>query len=55
MLHKLRDKIKGIAPFGGSTYIFTQQEIYAVPNSNFASGIAVKICDKGTVSDDIDG
>jgi hypothetical protein len=46
----LRDKITGIAPFGGSVYIFTLKEIYVVPDSNFAAGIAVKVCNKGTVS-----
>jgi hypothetical protein len=46
-----RDKIKGLAAFNGSTYVFTQDEIYSVPNSDFSAGIAVKICDKGAVSD----
>jgi hypothetical protein len=46
-----RDKIKGLAAFNGSTYVFTQDEIFSIPNSNFSAGIAVKICDKGAVSD----
>ena len=45
----LNDDITGIAIFNRDTFVFTENEVYIVPESNFENSL-VKICDKGCVS-----
>jgi hypothetical protein len=45
-----RDNIVGVHEFNGSVYVFTRRAVFAIPNSDFATGLAIKICEKGAVS-----
>ena len=44
-----KDNITGIAEFNRDTFVFTENEVYILPESNFENG-PVKICDKGCAS-----
>jgi hypothetical protein len=46
----LQEKAIGLVVFNRTTYILSESAVYAVPNSDFASQVPVKVSEKGCIS-----